>query len=73
MRFYLRAIAYFRDDLPLILASLVLIGLSTLAGLLQPFLAGILIDGILGTKGNTQWVYRGFFRFTPRWALGATI
>jgi ATP-binding cassette, subfamily B, bacterial len=70
MRFYLRAIAYFRDDLPLILASLVLIGLSTLAGLLQPFLAGILIDGILGTKGNTQWVYRGFFRFTRALGVG---
>ena len=37
MRFYLRAIAYFRDDLPLILASLVLIGLSTLAGLFSHF------------------------------------
>jgi ATP-binding cassette, subfamily B, bacterial len=71
MRFYLRAIAYFRDDLPLILASLVLIGLSTLAGLLQPFLAAILIDGILGTKANTLWVYRGFFRLTRALGVGS--
>jgi ABC-type multidrug transport system fused ATPase/permease subunit len=71
MRFYLRAIAYFRDDLPLIVASLVLIGLSTLAGLLQPFLAAILIDGILGTKANTLWVYRGFFRLTRALGVGS--
>ncbi|MGA2443648.1 MAG: ABC transporter ATP-binding protein [Tepidisphaeraceae bacterium] len=68
MRFYLRAIAYFRDDLPLILSSLVLIGLSTLAGLLQPFVPAILVDAILGTRGNTLWVYRSFFRFAH--ALG---
>jgi ATP-binding cassette, subfamily B, bacterial len=64
MRFYFRAIAYFRDDLPLILASLVLIALSTLAALLQPYLAAILIDGILGNNGNQLWVYRLFFHVT---------
>src|SRR5579872_5976725 len=64
MRFYLRAIAYFREDLPLIVASLVLIVLSTLAGLLQPYLVAILIDGILGTNANKLWVYRGFFHIT---------
>jgi len=70
MRFYLRAIAYFREDLPLILASLVLIALSTLASLLQPFLAGVLIDGILGSRGDAMWVYRGFFRFTHALGIG---
>jgi subfamily B ATP-binding cassette protein MsbA len=70
MRFYLRAIAYFRDDLPLILASLVLIGFSTLTGLLQSYLLAILIDGILGTNGNTLWVYRGFFRLTRALGVG---
>ena len=64
MRFYLRAIAYFREDSALIVSSLVLIALSTLASLLQPFLAGILIDAILGTKANTIWVYRAFFKLT---------
>jgi len=63
MRLYLRAIAYFREDLPLIVASLVLIAFSTLAGLLQSFLPGILIDGILGTHPGAMWVYRLFFRF----------
>ena len=64
MRFYLRAIAYFREDLSLIVASLVLIAFSTLAGLLQPYLVAILIDGILGTRTNQMWVYRGFFSLT---------
>jgi subfamily B ATP-binding cassette protein MsbA len=64
MRFYLRAIAYFRDDLPLILASLVLIGLSTLAGLLQPFFWSIFIDCIMTTVNPRFLPYRIFFRLT---------
>ncbi|HEX4055333.1 MAG TPA: ABC transporter ATP-binding protein [Tepidisphaeraceae bacterium] len=64
MRFYLRAIAYFREDLPLIIASLVLIGLSTLAGLLQPFFWSILIDCILTTFTGRFLVYSVFFRLT---------
>ena len=56
MRFYLRAIAYFRDDLPLILASLVLIGLSTLAAAFAAVLAAILIVGILGTAEHAMGV-----------------
>ncbi len=71
MRFYLRAIAYFREDLPLILASLGLIALSTLAALLQPFLAAILIDSILGTDRNSMWVYRVFFRGTRAMGIRA--
>ena len=63
-------LAYFRDDLPLILASLVLIALSTLAQLLQPFLAGVLIDGILGSRGDAMWVYRGFFKLTHALGIG---
>lgn len=61
MRFYLRAIAYFRDDLGLILSSLVLIGLSTLAGVLQPILPPILLSLFMGPP-STKWIYRSFFR-----------
>jgi ABC-type multidrug transport system fused ATPase/permease subunit len=64
MRFYLRAIAYFRDDLPLIIASLVLIAFSTFAMLLQPFVFGILFDRILEFKGPSLWEYRAYFRLT---------
>jgi ABC-type multidrug transport system fused ATPase/permease subunit len=60
MRFYLRAIAYFREDLPLILASLGLIALSTLAAVLQPVLPAILLSLFMGPP-STKWMYRCFF------------
>jgi ATP-binding cassette, subfamily B, bacterial len=60
MRFYLRAIAYFREDLPLIVVSLLLIAAATLASLLQPYLFGILLDNIFGSKPPTDFVRRGF-------------
>jgi ATP-binding cassette, subfamily B, bacterial len=59
MRFYIRALAYYRKDLPLIVASLVLIGFSTLAMVLQPFLVSILISICTGSPGH-DWVQRGF-------------
>jgi len=63
MHFYLRALRYFRDDLPLIIASLVLIGVSTLAAVLQPFLVAILL-ALFMDKPSTRWVERGFFAIT---------
>ncbi len=70
MRFYLRAISYFREDLGLILASLGLIVVSTLAQLLQPYAVGILFDCILGSKGNPLWVYRAFFKLARSLGIG---
>ncbi len=63
MRFYLRAISYFRDDLSLIVASLVLIALSTLAAVLQPFLPAILLSMFMGPP-STNWVHRSFHSLT---------
>ncbi len=71
MRFYLRAIAYFRDDLPLILASLVLIALSTLASLLQPLMFTILVDTILTKTPSSFWVNRGFVRLTQLFGISS--
>ncbi|MGA3066733.1 MAG: ABC transporter ATP-binding protein [Tepidisphaeraceae bacterium] len=65
MRFYLRALSYFRDDLPLIVASLVLIGFSTLAGVLQPFLPAILLSLFMGQPSH-NWVHRCYWGLT-RW------
>jgi ATP-binding cassette, subfamily B, bacterial len=65
MQFYLRALRYFRDDLPLIVISLVLIGFSTLAGVLQPFLPAILLSLFMG-QPSTNWVHRAFWALT-RW------
>jgi ATP-binding cassette, subfamily B, bacterial len=59
MRFYLRALRYFRDDLPLIILSLLLIALSTLANVIQPLLVGILITICIGQFDHT-WGNRIF-------------
>ena len=42
MRTYLRSISYFRDDLGKIIVNFVLIGVSTVLGLLWPFPLAIL-------------------------------
>src|SRR5208283_1266177 len=60
MRFYLRAIAYFRADLPLIVASLVLVAFSTLAAVVQPLALKILVDTIFGSNQNPRWINRAF-------------
>jgi subfamily B ATP-binding cassette protein MsbA len=69
MSFYLRALRYFRKDLPGILLSLFLILLSTLAGLLQPFPLAILIDSVLGNKPAAHWITRLFMWITPEGML----
>jgi ABC-type multidrug transport system fused ATPase/permease subunit len=69
MQFYLRALRYFRDDLPLIILSLVLIALSTLANVVQPLLVGVLITICVGQFDHT-WGNRTFL-FLSR-SLGFT-
>jgi len=64
MRLYLRVFHYFRDDALLIVASLVLVGLSTLLGLLQPFPLAILIDTVLPQKPGVRWIDRLFVHAT---------
>jgi ABC-type multidrug transport system fused ATPase/permease subunit len=59
MRFYLRALRYFRDDLPLIILSLLLIAFSTLANVVQPLLVAILITICVGQFDHT-WGNRAF-------------
>jgi ATP-binding cassette, subfamily B, bacterial len=63
MRFYLRAIRYFREDLPLIVASLILVGLSTVAGVLQPFILGIMVDTVFLSLPGGDIVHRAFLYF----------
>jgi subfamily B ATP-binding cassette protein MsbA len=72
MRFYLRAIAYFRDDLGLIISSLVLIALSTLAMVLQPFLAAILLSLFIGGPPSKVWVHRAFFQLAQLFGIDRT-
>lgn len=65
MSSYRRAIAYFRPDTGKIILNFVMIGFSTLLGLLWPFPLAILIDSILGRKDVDHWLYKLFFRITP--------
>src|SRR5688572_6764763 len=70
---YRRAIAYFRPDLGKIIVSLVLIGLSTVLGLLWPFPLAILIDSVLGSKPSDRWLYQVFFKLVPSGDKGRMI
>ena len=69
MHFYRRALSYFRDDLPLIIISLVLIGLATLATLLQPFLLAIFLSLFIH-KPSQMLVYRLFHKLVAAMGMG---
>lgn len=64
-RTYIRAIGFFRDDVAKIWLSAVLILLSTLAAMLQPFPLMIMIRAVLGGESSSHWIYRLFFRYAP--------
>lgn len=62
---YTRAAKYFREDLGKVIFSTLLIGLSTLASLAQPFPLAIMVDSVLGNKKDAHWYDRLFHRFSP--------
>jgi ABC-type multidrug transport system fused ATPase/permease subunit len=63
-RAYVRAMGFFRDDAGKIGLSAMLIVLSSLAGLLQPFPIMILLGAVL--KGERDhWAYRAFYTMAP--------
>ena len=64
-RVYTRAFAFFRDDAGKITLSAVLIVLSTLAAMLQPFPLMILVDSVVGKQERLHWAYRAFFAVAP--------
>jgi ABC-type multidrug transport system fused ATPase/permease subunit len=64
-RAYLRAARYYRDDLARVILSTLLIGVSTLAELAQPFPLAIMIDCVLKSGQPSHWIYRLFFRVAP--------
>ena len=63
-RAYARAMGFFRPDRAKIALSAVLIVLSSLASLLQPFPIMILLDAVLAERRGS-WVYRAFFKIAP--------
>ena len=64
-RIYIRAAEFFREDAGKIALSAVLIVLSTLAAMLQPFPLMILVDSVIGPNEKLHWVYRAFFSLAP--------
>src|SRR5690349_19224609 len=62
---YRRAWPYYRRDAGKIVLSVILVGLTTLATLAQPFPFAILIDRVLRDKPADQWVYRLYNRIAP--------
>src|SRR5687768_9102647 len=65
MKLYRRAVAYFRPDLHLVGAWILLIGLSTALGLLAAWPMAILIDSVLSAPTNNDWIHRTFMRLLP--------
>ncbi|MDB5358597.1 MAG: transporter related [Phycisphaerales bacterium] len=65
-RAYIRAARYFRHDLAKIVFSTLLIGLTTIAGLAQPFPLAILIDFVLNHQQGGAWPHRLFQRWGPQ-------
>ena len=59
MRFYLRAMSYFKQDLLLIGSLLLLIGLSLCVGLLQAWPMGMMADALAG-QHPTDWIHKVF-------------
>jgi len=59
MRFYLRAMSYFKQDLLLIGSIMLLIGLSVCVGLLQAWPLGIMADMLTKQDAN-DWIHRVF-------------
>jgi subfamily B ATP-binding cassette protein MsbA len=59
MRFYLRAMSYFKQDLLLIGSVLLLIGLSVCVGVLQAWPLGLMGDALAG-QHPSDWIHRVF-------------
>lgn len=64
VEFYKRALSYFRDDVGKVIASLALIGCSTVLGVLWPLPMAILFD-LLSQKHADYAAFRWFERWAP--------
>lgn len=73
MRFYLRALSYFRPDWPLIAVWMLCIGIATGVGLLTAWPMAILIDSVLGTSSPQNLFHRVFLAPLPESRLGQII
>jgi ABC-type multidrug transport system fused ATPase/permease subunit len=65
MRFYVRALSYFRADAKWIGLLLTLIGISTFTGLLMAWPMAILVDSVIGSGARDDLFHRAFFAILP--------
>ncbi len=74
MRFYLRAISYFKDDIGKVVLSLVVIAAMTVCGLLQVYPLAILTDNIFGRYPSPSgWIAKLFFHLAPTGKVGQVV
>lgn len=72
MKFYLRALRYFRDDAPAIVGSLIIILLMNFLGVIWPVPMAIFFSIMSGKQGDENWLFR-LFDFIPRDNLSRTV
>ncbi|HOA75267.1 MAG TPA: ABC transporter ATP-binding protein [Phycisphaerae bacterium] len=73
VRFYLRALSYFRPDLPLVVLLLVIIAANTGLGLLMAWPMAVLVDSVLSNSLQQGFIYRLFLAPLPESRLGQII
>ena len=61
----LRSLGYFREDSPLVIFLLVLMGASSLLGLLQAWPLAVLVDSAVGTPAENNWMQQVFLTTFP--------
>lgn len=61
----LRSVGYFKEDCPLVIVLLFLMGSSALLGLLQAWPLAVLVDSAVGTPAETNWMQQFFLTTFP--------
>ncbi len=61
----LRSLSYFQQDAPAIIALVALMSLSTVIGILQAWPLAILVDTLVQSTAQHDWIYRLFLSWAP--------
>jgi subfamily B ATP-binding cassette protein MsbA len=73
MGIYRRAMAYFRHDWRRITLLVLLIGVSVLIGLIEPWPAAVLIDDVLGQRTRGDFIHRAILSLLPADKVGQIV
>lgn len=69
----LRSLGYFKEDCPLVIFLLFLMGSSALLGLLQAWPLAVLVDSAVGTPAETNWMQQFFLTTFPNAPLARIV